>query len=808
MHKSFNSLDELFIHIVEDKNWKGANAAQHNRYPVRFVLFDNFADFNRFIIDRPSGIYKHSIETMLDKDNPDEFLSHTELSEEIRAFIKKIPINDFVIYPFSEMARFYDNDKYRDFDSLVTTIRGSQAPEEAQNSHIRLYIPIVGMQGKMGKFMNDNTTFVWEYKSDSDNGTYNLVITNGTTYGVAGLEERYSLVGNLCEWLKLWEKGEDVRKTIICSSSNIYNNALHAQPDNAFTYVECKNAYEFLTKGLGLDFGVTSEPSAEELHYWEELASQIDITTFDFDDFVKEKLDTFTLNNGIDFIKSWFDCNTDFERWLLTLYFKKISNPEGYIYRAVESCEQLSKSELFSNIAIQIFDEVNKDKYLVERRQAMMLAAKKGIKITEFAETKLKAKLSAIAVTPEQGGYYMAVKLLTPLTDAELHLCIEWVSKGLVQVESVKDIFPGLYHYLQPLNINSMDASCQWISGYIDAYRQSKVSDRYDDKVEQFISSKNANTASFLSWHGNFKTVKTILHNRKDIDVIYWIDGLGIDWIPFISNIISDYSKEHIYLNEIYVASADVPTTTSVNKAKLLSLLPEGAQLPKIGDLDNFAHTAKTYPQYIIDEMELVDNAIREVLDNYNGKKIAFVSDHGLTYLSQLCDGMKLGGITSDHEGRLATYKGSMVDDNNYYKLDDGITICSLSHQSLTSKVDKGHGAHGGCTPEEVLVPIIIVSSQKNATNYNVKIENDELDGTHPIVRFIIKGLSSVDVPSIKYNGVIYKLQHIGSDMFESERLNLVDTATKVSVCINNEVYNSYTIKVSTGATEDDLFDF
>lgn len=106
MYRSFTSLDELFTYIKEDKEWMGANAAQHNRYPIRYVLFDNFADFNEFIINRPVGIYKHSIETMLDKDYPDTFPSYTELSGEIRAFIKKIPINDFIIYPFSEMARF------------------------------------------------------------------------------------------------------------------------------------------------------------------------------------------------------------------------------------------------------------------------------------------------------------------------------------------------------------------------------------------------------------------------------------------------------------------------------------------------------------------------------------------------------------------------------------------------------------------------------------------------------------------------------------------------------------------------------
>ena len=102
MYKLFNSLDELFTYIHEDKHWTGVNASHYNRYPTRFVLFDNFSDFNEFIVNRPDGIYKHSIDSMIDIESPDDFLSYTELSGEIRAFTKKIPINDFIIYPFSD----------------------------------------------------------------------------------------------------------------------------------------------------------------------------------------------------------------------------------------------------------------------------------------------------------------------------------------------------------------------------------------------------------------------------------------------------------------------------------------------------------------------------------------------------------------------------------------------------------------------------------------------------------------------------------------------------------------------------------
>lgn len=810
MHKIFRSLDELFVHIKEDKEWTGANAALYNRYPVRFVLFDNFVDFNEFIANRPDGIFTQSIHKFLDERFPDTFLSHTELSGAIRDFVKKIPANDFVIFPFSEMARFYDNNEFSEFDAIVKTIGATQAPEDAQQSHIRLYIPIVGMQGKMNRFMKDANTFVWEYRSGTDKGVYRLVITNGTTYNVGGLESQFTVVNSLQEWLTLWKKGDKIKSTIVCSSPNIFKNAHYAQPDNAFTYVECRDAYQFLTSGLGLDFGITVEPTAEELQYWEQLAGYIDINTFDFEGFVKERLDTFSLNNGVDFIKSWFECDSDFDRWLLSLYFRRIAGNKSYIAKALAACTKLTELELFSNIATLIFDESNREQYITERRKAIDLARKYRVNISDIARHKLKARLKAIAVSPEQGSYYSAVKLLTQLTEEEMQLAIEWVGKGHVKAIEIKDIYPGLYHYLQPLGLNDLTGAKQWVGDYIDVYRQSKIADMPLQRVREILADKNANSSSFLSWKDEFKTVRTILHNRKDIEVFYWIDGLGIDWIPFIRNIIARYSKEQVYLNEIHVAVSEVPTITSVNKPKLQSLLPEGSELPKSGNLDDFAHSCHPYPDYIIKEMYIVEQAVMDVLANYNGKKIAFISDHGLTYLSQYEQGMKLAGVEANHEGRLAKVTDGIIgQDNNYIILEDGKTICSLTHRSLVNKVVSGHGAHGGCTPEEVLVPIIILSSNKNQTNFTANLIDDEIQGTNPVVQFQIKGLSSIDKPTLEYNGLTYNLNNIGGCLFESERLNLVDTATKITLNINDRKFESYIIKASTGVSEDiDLFNF
>ena len=44
MLKSCGTIDDMLVAIDADKNVTGSNAGTANRFPVRFVLFDNFRD--------------------------------------------------------------------------------------------------------------------------------------------------------------------------------------------------------------------------------------------------------------------------------------------------------------------------------------------------------------------------------------------------------------------------------------------------------------------------------------------------------------------------------------------------------------------------------------------------------------------------------------------------------------------------------------------------------------------------------------------------------------------------------------------
>lgn len=804
MYKVFSSLKDLYKEIDIDKNWQGAESGLRNRYPLRFVLFENFCDFNDFIQECSNhNIYIQSMEKWLPDESDDVLITYSQLARRFTEYIKSLPANDFVIAPFSEIARFYDNEKYSEFDSLVQTIRLIESPEESQNGHQRIYLPIIGMQGKMSKFFSDPNAHIWEYRTAKASELYHLILTRGTTYGVQGLEGKYTICQSMREWISLWQKGNNVRNNIICTSKVLYDNAHYAQPDNAFNYFVCKNAYEFLTKGLGCHFEGVSVKE-DDMYNWEILASLIDVEFFDFDAFISNRFSTNNLCDIHVFVQAWFENNDGFSRWLIKTYLLYKQGNETYLNRVLQMCEKSSTSELFSNLATHIFDESYDTKSLSQRRLLMKEASKRNVVITNLAEKKVSAKLSAFATDPER-GYGYAKKYLTCLTNSERFLMIKWLGEGHILREDIRELYPSLYNYTDSFAVQVANNEI-WVKNYFNEYIKSKISNKPTEALESTLAEKNSDETNFNKWHEHFKTVKTFLYNRHDIDVYYWIDGLGLDWIPFIKKIIQEHSVDGVFLNEVYVATAELPSTTSANRPRLEEL--SQYKLEKIGDVDTFAHSQKSYPQYISEEFEIVTKSINQVLSQYNGKKIAFVSDHGISYMAQFGKGLGIAGITADHGGRCAVWKeGKASHDNNYIVLGDNKTICSLSHNSLSTKTPYGQGAHGGATPEETLVPIIIVSGQKNASNYKATLLSDEITSSDPIVRYTIKGLSSIDNPIVVYNGVEYFMHKVGENTYESERVPLVETSRIVTLTIG-EFKQTDTIIVKTGVQEDDLFDF
>ena len=797
MFQTFDNMEALMLAVEKDKNATGPAAYTANRYPIRFVLFDNFRDCYEFV-SRQANVFFQSIDLWLNSDYPDVIVTHSDLATKIRDYARDCEI-DSVIAPFSELARFYNNQTSYEFNALISTIKSVESSQRNYDEHRRVYIPIVGLYGKLSKFNEDSQSTIWYLKSADHQLNYHLILTDGTTYGVKNLRLKYTVVNNVTEWVNVWRDGA-VTQTIICTSRSIFANAEYAQPDNAFDYTVCYNVYDFLVKGLGLPLDIVEYETIED-GFWRKLATEIDINSFNLTSFFNSRFGIYDLANFEVFYKIWFGEKDSYSRWLLGTYYTHRFCNKGYICSVLRECDNYSNAEFVQHLLLTIFDEGHSAEELEERNAGLKAAVQNNVTVPDNVQDLLIQKIHNVE---EKMGPTFAIKYFSLATEAEKAEIVKWFAAGKVPADDVRKVYPDLYFYMQQ-SIGTQDDTQTWCLSYIDQYKKAKLSNRYTPEVESVILKKNTNEVTFNSWYNNFKTIRTLLNNRKDIQVYFWIDGLGMEWVPFVAEIIRERNQDGFFLNEVYIARATLPTVTDVNKVELQKLA--GGSLDKYGDLDCDSHKVRPYPSFIIDDMAKLRDAINRILDENPGKKIAIVSDHGISYMSQLRSGLNLSGIKGYHGGRYATWNsGKAVSDEKYKILDDQMTICALRHESLSSKIDSGSGCHGGCTPEEVLVPVLIISDSEQRTNCSITQKDLEVSASNPIMRFGIQGLSNVDIPYLMYNGKRYDLHLEGNAIYASDSLDLVNGVETVEVWVN-DIPIQFHFKAKLGTEENDLFD-
>ena len=786
--------------LDDDRCQKGVGASTRDRFPVRLLLFDNFRDCCSFIEEQQNRIPMTfvSIDKWMDEEYPDTLITHTTLERKIRETIHSHSNEHLLITPLSELARFYDNrEPQLKFNALIGTIRGIEATTDGIDFHQRVYIPIIGLESKTERFREQSQSFIYYFHNNDRQLNYRLVLTNDTTYGVRDVERHYNIAPTVTEWLRCWRYPE-LKPNIICTSPAIFANAGYAQPDNAFSYCICNNAYEFLHDALDVKMP-HCEYRKEDNIYWNQLAAEIDIEDFKFDNFFAKRFGIYELAEYSSFYRLWFDNNGSFDRWLISMYYRDRFCDKGYICQVLSTMDDYTTPRFLEQIALHIFTLENEAyDYIEERKSGMEEAMRKGVVLSPTAQSILKERLQKVA---KLDGYATALRFFTHATDVEKRLIIDWYNNGHIAQADLKRLYPDLYYYLTNTQLST---EVTWLTQYIEEYKYAKLSGVYSKEMGELISNVNESEASFHDWYDRFSTVKTMMSGRTDINVYFWIDGLGLDWVPLIQQVVKERENDGYYLNEVLVARAKLPTRTENNKEDLQQL--GGALLEKIGDLDSLAHTVREYPQYIIDEIAAVRKAINTVLDAHPKQKIAIVSDHGMTYLSQMVDGMNLKGIDSDHYGRCAGCKKGIVADEYYLRINEGKELVALRHNSLSRKVAEGTGAHGGATPEEALVPIIVISDKKESRHWTARQITTSLNAANPIFEVAFVGLQSNETPSLLYNGKIYKLRKEDAN-YRSERLELDPNVKQVTVIVGLHS-ETFDVELQLAVKENDIMDF
>lgn len=808
--KVFNTFESLTQEIIRDKETRDMLA---QRYAIRFIMLNNFNEFQNLAKFMANiGVESLDLENLISEGEDDEWITKDTLKDAIKACK-----NSTFVTPFSEVVRFYNDDDFRGFFNEIMLL------EDIHNPQKRIYVPLIGLQNRFTDFLNhfariQESAPIWRYDAESQSVEVHFAKYKDFTLPNETVQCQ---LDTLRDWLMFWKK-QAPQKKIVCTSMPIAAKHKYSRPDNIFTFNKIANAYEFMTEFLELRFPFEYEEN--EKKFWEELLRNIDrstLSSFSFEAYVRTHFNKVKFDSS-DVITEWADATAnEYDRWLLRNYVLHTSFADTYPYIVccMESTLSLSDDyELTKMVATRIvYDDIpenKREKYADERRK--IIVDNHFVFENTMAQSDLNWLYDRVKeIFQAQNNLAYTIDICTGVFDFEKKLLMGWSvhypNQKKLQ-EAIEVYYPDYAAYLTNKKPSHFNGSCQWFIDYIKAYKQAKMEDKYVGAISDFIKTKNNNPANFYQWFYEFDDSHNLLAEmRNDIayrpDRVYWIDGLGAEFLSYILYIIEE-EKSNLKVVRSQFTRSKLPSSTGHNRFC-------DEDVVKFGTLDELGHDSHGYKHYdtLKEELKVIKTIIQEIIATCKKEKctVAIVSDHGLSCLSRKAPSKKYDG-KFEHEGRYIKTTDGATSDPDYIVIDnedDGQKYkVALTHSSL-SKVPT-HQVHGGCTPEEVLIPFILLSNKNvttNITNYKIKMTDADIMLSNPVV-----SLAIIPEPSgvtLTCEGKTYKMDRVRTSW--SALLQNI-TEGQHTIDVKPEGANSVELKINivgVGGNEDinDMFD-
>ena len=530
-----------------------------------------------------------------------------------------------------------------------------------------------------------------------------------------------------------------------------------------------------MTKFMDLSFPFAYEE--KDKLYWEEILRSLENhkgASFSYVSYVHDVFNKKILNVS-EILEEWVkEDATSFHRWLLFHYVlhTKMGEKDSYLKLCMGAVTDMNDARQLPNyIATLILYEMpanKKAEYTQERR--MLIKENADFFRTFITDQEQQWLLERTKeIIQKSNNFSNALELCTGVFDYEHILlmgCYAHNQQNKPVKDAVKTIYPEFAAYLKDTKPSSFAVDTQWCIEYFHEYKKAKLQDAYIPEIATFITKKNATSKTFYQWYYSFEESHDVLadvsHNSVLCpDKVYWIDGLGAEFLPYLLSLIEEkHSNMKVVRSQI--TRTTIPSSTSLNRF-------DGEKVIKYGALDELGHDAHGY-KYLYtlnEELAVLKNIINEIIDTCQKQKttIAIVSDHGLSCLSRKVSSKKYDG-KFEHEGRYIKTSSEAETDHDYLvhknEKDEQFYKVALTHSSL-AKVPT-HEVHGGCTPEEVLVPFILLSNKNVASSivYQVKLIESEIMLSNPIVRLsVIPEPTSV---SLTCDGQTYGMKREGTN--------------------------------------------
>jgi hypothetical protein len=526
-----------------------------------------------------------------------------------------------------------------------------------------------------------------------------------------------------------------------------------------------------------LDLSFPFDYLEEDKSFWDELLNSlknIKLSSFNFESFTRSVFNKVTLTAS-DVIGEWLNSNnTAFRRWLLKQYVLHTSFKENYPYVALcmEGVSDLNdENQLPNYIATRILYEMptskNRESYAEERRN--IIVNNRAIFLNAITQNEQEWLLERTKELFQQNqDLKAAIDICTGVFDFEKILLMGWFihnPNNSIIKNAIENIYPEFAAYIKTTKPSHFRVENNWCVNYFEEYKKAKLLDKYTEAIAQHIAEKNESAKTFYKWYFEFENSHSLLSEVSSNavykpDKVYWIDGLGAEFLSYILYLI-DTEQSNMKVVRSQISRSDIPSSTYHNRF-------DGENVVKYDALDELGHDSHMY-KYLYtlkDELNVLKVIIHEIIGNSKKQSctVAIVSDHGLSCLSRKALSKKYDG-KFEHEGRYIKTKEEAQSDPDYLvhknEIDEEYYKVALTHSSLSKAPT--HQVHGGCTPEEVLVPFILLSNKNipGSIKYEIKLSPDDVMLSNPAV-----SLTVIPEPTgvmLTCEGKPYKMDRVGT---------------------------------------------
>lgn len=670
-------IKEIIKKITAERHTSG-------RFPSRIIFVRNFKDYKKLVDE-----LRLTCDVTIDLA---EFTKGDLLPKfkNLKSELKKYKDKQILLLSIGEYLRLCIkreiNKETSEFPGIWETIQSEHAttkyiiPIFAGRELFDQVVPLVDERQK---------EFIWELSDNSIESEYTITI-----YAPLFSDALQTDASNLHDWLEKWsvlynDKKRDrfsLTTKLFRYSELTYGSIKVEIVNEPFAYVT-----SLVTDGnkLKKEFGDDT--------FWSEVAKEVKRGG------AFSATITYMLNIGHNFdpisILARFEQATGTERRLLWIWYRLYPKDDYYTYA-------LSKARSPEDIPVALRDAIFTlpkiaDRYIAERIRALSV-------LNLYYDDNYFANLDKVT-SPE-----MRLSLLTYKTIEERAYAIKTVS-GLLRTGAdistiaamIQSGYPDLSEYLTQSGGDDITLYFNW-------YRKNKLINRPTTDIPC--------TIDFDDIDSRHKVLQ-----QSGESHLFWVDGLGVEWMPLL---VSKLTKLSIPVNIIpSVAKAIPPTETEYNN-KWKSNDDKWDRLDKLSH--NGMPDNKDYFVCVARQIEIIGEVVAYVsnlLEKHNS--VIITSDHGSSRLAALMfhvsDNFAIEppprAIVRSF-GRFCELKditnipltSSMepvgLDGKNYIvmKTYEHFKQSGNAAGGNTDDISVAGEIHGGMTPEEYLVPVIIVS--------------------------------------------------------------------------------------------------